>query len=126
MTFLPLHLTISNICCINCNYPTFMMPKNLAENRHDFKDFFSCLTNIRCAVVEGGHHCEAVSQTLEGYLLGNFIPLQQTGTNVPQNSTLFRPIQTQVYYCQDENRKLDGTVLEIFPENQCKNFRAKK
>ena len=28
---------------------------DLAENRQQFKDFFSCLTKIRCAVVEGSH-----------------------------------------------------------------------
>jgi len=38
--------------------------KTLAQNRRDFQDFFSCLTNIRCAVVEGGHCCEAASWTL--------------------------------------------------------------
>ncbi len=38
--------------------------KTLAQNRRDFQDFFSCLTNIRCAVVEGGHCCEAASRTL--------------------------------------------------------------
>ena len=29
--------------------------KTLFENRSDFRDFFSCLTNIRCAVIEGQH-----------------------------------------------------------------------
>src|SRR5688500_14465553 len=43
--------------------------KTLAENRRDFKDFFSCLTNIRCAVVEGGHRCEAACRSLQGYML---------------------------------------------------------
>ena len=66
--------------------------KTLAENRREFKDFFSCLTNIRCAVVEGGHCCEAASQILQGYLLGDSIPLQQTGIDVPPNSTLFEPV----------------------------------
>ena len=38
--------------------------KTLAQNRRDFQDFFSCLTSIRCTVVEGGHCCEAASGTL--------------------------------------------------------------
>ena len=38
--------------------------KSLAENRRDFQDFFSCLTPIRCAVVEGGHRIEAASRVL--------------------------------------------------------------
>ena len=83
----------------------------LAENRREFKDFFSCLTNIRCAVVEGGHRCEAASRTLQGYLLGDSIPLQQAGINVTKNNTLFKPVQTLVYYSQDENKNLDGSVL---------------
>ena len=41
--------------------------KSFFENRHAFQDFFSCLTNIKCAVVEGGHRCEAASRTLQGY-----------------------------------------------------------
>jgi hypothetical protein len=86
--------------------------KTLAENRREFKDFFSCLTNIRCAVVEGGHRCEAASRILQGYLLGDSIPLQQTGIDVPPNSTLFKPVQTQVYYCQDDDVKLDAFVLK--------------
>ena len=35
--------------------------KTIGQNRHDFKDFFSCLTNIRCAIVEGAHCCEAAN-----------------------------------------------------------------
>src|SRR5688572_26666170 len=41
--------------------------KTLAQNRWDFQDFFSCLTHIRCAVVEEGHRCEDASRTLQGY-----------------------------------------------------------
>ena len=33
--------------------------KTIAQNIRDFKDFFSYLTNIRCALVEGSHWCEA-------------------------------------------------------------------
>src|SRR5687767_1910440 len=86
--------------------------KTLAENRRAFKDFFSCLTNIRCAIVEGGHRCEAACRTLQGYVLGDPIPLQQKGINITSNSTLFKPVTTQVYFCQDKNKKLDGSVLE--------------
>src|SRR5688500_15644357 len=46
--------------------------KSLAQNRHDFKDFFSCMTNIQCAVVEGSHRCEAACRTLQGYQLGAY------------------------------------------------------
>src|SRR5687768_44438 len=37
----------------------YMQNKTLAENSCEFKDFFSFLTNNKCAVIEGAHHCEA-------------------------------------------------------------------
>ena len=86
--------------------------KNLPENRRDFQDFFSCLTNIRCAVVEGGHRCKAASRTLLGYQMGNSIPLARFEIDIPDNSTLFKNNSTQVYYCHDDERKLDGAVLK--------------
>jgi hypothetical protein len=86
--------------------------KSLSENRRDFKDFFSCLTNIRCAVVEGGHCCEAACRNLQGYELHDLIPLQQKSINVPSYSTLFKPVSTQVYFCQDKDKILDGSVLK--------------
>ena len=86
--------------------------KTLFENRCSFKDFFSCLTKIRCAVVEGGHRCEATCRILQGYHLGAPVPLEQSGIQVPPNSTLFQPQQTVVYYSPDENVHLDLEVLE--------------
>ena len=86
--------------------------KSLAVNRHDFKDFFSCLTNIRCAVVEGGHHIEAASWTLQGYKLLDPIPLEQNNVELPENSTMFWKLPMQVYYPKDENQELDANVLE--------------
>src|SRR5687768_12638740 len=94
--------------------------KTLAENRRKFQDFFSCLTNIGCAVVEGGHRCEAASRTLQGYLLEDSIPLKQTHIDVPKNNTLYKPIQTQMYYCQDDNKKLDGAVLKYLQKISAK------
>src|SRR5688572_20845108 len=99
---------------------------SLAENRREFKDFFSFLTNIRCAVVEGGHCCVSASRTLQGYLLGDSIPLKQKDINVPKNNTLYKPIQTQVYYCQDENKKLDETVLKYVQKISAKISEQKK
>ena len=90
----------------------YNIKKSLAENRHEFKDFFSCLTNIRCAVVEGAHHCEAACRSLQGYKLGDPIPLEYHPCDIPQTSTLFKTIQTQVYYCQDVNTMLDINVVE--------------
>ena len=86
--------------------------KTLPENRRDFKDFFSCLTKIRCAVVEGGHCCEAACRILQGYRLGDPVPLEQLDIQVPENSTLFQQQQTVVYYSPDENLQLDERVLE--------------
>lgn len=87
--------------------------KILAQNRCDFQDFFYCLTSIRCAVVEGGHHCEAASRTLWGYQLCELIPLEHNKElDVPKSSTLFRTIWTQLYYCQDQNKKLDEIILK--------------
>jgi hypothetical protein len=85
--------------------------KSLAENRRDFKDFFSCLTNIRCAVVEGSHRCEAACRSLQGYQLGDSIPLDHHDIEVPPNSTLFNLTSTQVY-SQNSTMKLNTEVLE--------------
>jgi hypothetical protein len=86
--------------------------KSLPENRRNFKDFFSCLTKIRCAVVEGGHRCEAACRILQGYRLGDPVPLEQSDIQVPENSTLFQLQQTVVYYSPNDNLPLDSTVLE--------------
>jgi hypothetical protein len=85
--------------------------KPLATNRQYFKDFFSCLTNIRCAVVEGGHHCEAACRTLQGIELGDHLQFEHKDIVLPQSSTLFKPVLTQVYFCQDEEQELDEKVL---------------
>src|SRR5687768_7947377 len=45
--------------------------------------------------------------------------------DVPDSSTLFRPIQTQVYYCQDHNKKFDETVLEYLQEMSAKIAKQK-
>ena len=68
--------------------------KSLAENRHDIQDFCSCLTSLRCAVVEGGHPCEAASCTLQGYKLCDPIQLvpKEKELKVLVTSTLFRPV----------------------------------
>jgi len=101
--------------------------KTLAQNRRDFQDFFFCLTNIRCAVVEGGHCCEAASRTLQGYQLGEHIPLEHNKElDVPESSTLFKHIQTQVYYSKNENKKLDETVLKYLQEISSKVASQKK
>src|SRR5688572_1242848 len=89
--------------------------KSLAENRRNFKDFFSCLTNIRCAVVEGSHRCEASCRTLKGYQLGAPIPFQfDKKVDVPPSSTLFKPISTHVHYCQSDGMVISKDVLKHF------------
>jgi len=74
------------------------------------------LTIIRCAIVEGGHHCEAACWVLQGYEVGEPIPLEQKGINLPQKGTLFTTVPTQVYYCLDDNLKLDQNVLKYLRE----------
>ena len=86
--------------------------KTLAKNRRDFKDFFSCLTNIRCSVVEGGHCCEAASWTLQGIKLGDHLLFEQKNIVLPENSTLFKPVLTTLYYCQEDDQKLDEPLLK--------------
>ena len=85
---------------------------SLAENRHEFKDFFSCLTNVRCAVVEGAHRCEAACRMLQGFVMAYPVPLIQQNFELSPTCTLFKPIGTQVYYCQSDNLKLNSTVLK--------------
>ena len=41
------------------------------------------------------------------------IPLEHDKElDVPDSSTLFRPIQTQLYYCQDQSKNFDEAVLK--------------
>ena len=83
--------------------------KTLPQNRQEFKSFFSCLTNIRCAVVEGGHRIEAACRTLQGYKLGDPLPLKfDKSLFVPASSTLFKPIPTRVFYYRLE----EGWVIQ--------------
>ena len=45
--------------------------------------------------------------------MGEHIPLEHNKElDVPESSTLFKHIQTQVYYSKNENKKLDETVLK--------------
>ncbi len=45
--------------------------------------------------------------------MGEHIPLEHNKElDVPESSTLFKHIQTQVYYSKSENKKLDETVLK--------------
>jgi hypothetical protein len=58
--------------------------------------------------------------------LCDHIPLEHnTELDVPESSTLFRPIQTQVYYCQDHNKKFDETVLKYLQAMSAKIAKQK-
>ena len=98
----------------------YNMHKSIAQNRRDFKDFFSYLTNIRCAVVEGSHRCEAACRTLQGYLLGDHIPLEYNELDVPASSTLFKKIATEVYSIQDEHMMLEVNIFDYLKEKSKK------
>ena len=100
--------------------------KTLGQNRRDFKDFFSCLTNIRCAVIEGSHCCEAACRILQDYMLGDDIPLEQFPQTLPLTSTLFKTISTQVYYCERDGMQLNTDVLAHFKEVSKKVFVQKE
>ena len=65
------------------------------------------MTKIRCAVIEGSHRCESACRLLQGYSLGGSIPLTNLSTQLPSNSTIFKPVQTRVYYPKDMKMKLD-------------------
>ena len=88
--------------------------KTLGQNRRDFKDFFSCLTNIRCAVIEGSHRCEAACRVLQDYDPSDEIPMEQYPHFIPPTSTLFKTISTQVYYCERDGMELNTDVLKYF------------
>lgn len=90
--------------------------KSIVKNRHDFKDFFSYLTNIRCAVIEGSHRVEGACQVLQEYKLGDPIPLQYHKLNLPPSSTLFKNITTHVYHCNNAGQKLNDTVFDYLKE----------
>ena len=87
---------------------------DLAQNRHDFKDFFSCLTKIRCAVVEGSHCCESSCCLLQGYQLGDPIPLIWKDIKISSKCTLFKHVLTHVYYPKEEAILLDKKIKSEF------------
>ena len=68
------------------------------------------MTKIRCAVVEGSHRCESSCRLLQGYPLGDPIPLVRSNIDLPDGCTLFKPVQTHVYYPKDEDMVLDKTA----------------
>lgn len=90
--------------------------KTLAKNRCDFKDFFSCLTNIRCVVVEESHCCDTACWTLQGYKLGYPIPLAHHNFDIPPASTLFKSIPAHVYDHKNEGIQLNTPVLKYFKD----------
>ena len=77
------------------------------------KSFFLFLTNVRCAVIEGSHCCEAASQVLQQYRIGGPVPLAHNPRHVPlpPGSTIFRPVQTWLYYCKNQEMLLDDHIL---------------
>ena len=99
--------------------------KSLSQNRHEFNSFFSCLTNVRCAVVEGGHRIEASCCILQGYKLGDPLPLEyRPDIVVPATSTLFKSIPTKVYYCCSGEMQLNQdhlNSLKAISENIANN-----
>src|SRR5688572_14279255 len=78
-------------------FPFVYDKKTLYKNRCDFKDYFSYLTNIRVAVIEGGLCLEAACWILQGYVLGETIPLESFDPNIPQSSTINKQIGIHVY-----------------------------
>ena len=65
------------------------------------------MTKIRCAVIEGSHCCESACCLLQGFPLGGSIPMHDTDVKLPSSCTLFKPVQTCVYYPKDMKIKLD-------------------
>ena len=80
------------------------------KTNNNLKIFFSCLTKIRCAVVEGSHQCESLCCLLQGYPLGDSTPLLWSDVELPSGCTLFKPIQTHIYYPKDENMVLSNAA----------------
>ena len=70
------------------------------------------MTNIRCAVVEGSHHCEAACWNLQDYILGGEIPLKQFPQSLPSSCTLFKELSTEVIYCAHDGMKIESSVLD--------------
>ena len=65
------------------------------------------MTRIRCAVIEGSHCCKSASCLLQGYLLGDPIPMKPYDFELPSGCTLFKPVQTHVYYPKDKSSLLN-------------------
>ena len=65
-------------------------------------------------MVEGQHRCELAARILQGYKLGECIPLRNNDTDcsIPEKSTLFKQIQVVLYYCQNDEKMLDNTVVK--------------
>ena len=63
-------------------------------------------------MIEGGHHCEAACRTLQGFQLGDTIPLSHKDDEIPSGSTIFKPIPTQLYFPQNDELKLNDTILQ--------------
>ena len=87
--------------------------KIFGKNRLDFKEFYQFLTNVRCAVIEGSHCCEAASQVLQNYRIGDPVPLASNPrrASLPPSSTIFRPVPTWLYYCKNQKMLLDDHIL---------------
>ena len=86
--------------------------KSLAQNSWDFKDFFSWLTNIKFAVVEGCHWVKAACCTLQGYELGAPIPLENNELEIPSTSTLFKQNYTRIYHCIQDTVDIKKSTLD--------------
>ena len=78
-------------------------------------------------MVEGQHRCELAARILQGYKLGECVPLRNNDTDfsLPEKSTLFKQIQVVLYYCQNDEKMLDNTVVKHL-KNISENYVGKQ
>ena len=80
------------------------------------------MTKIRCAVIEGSHRCESSCCLLQGHHLGDPIPLVPSAIEFPSGCTLFKPVQTHVYYPRDSAIVLDKKARSKLKDIGLKQF----
>lgn len=60
--------------------------------------------------MEGSHRCESSCRLLQGYQLGDPIPLIWKDINISSDCTLFKRVLTHVYYPKEEGMPLDNKI----------------
>src|SRR5688572_33391691 len=114
MIFLPILPKISKVCCIGCNFHLYTMTTKVFLKTGVIFKTTSLVLQISDVLLLKEVTVVKLLAGLFKVTRCTYIPLvnKETKIDVPESRTLFRPVQTKIYYSQDNDVQLDGTLMQ--------------